>query len=190
MHTAAVSATAVQKSFVTYSAPSPFHKDLALEVTLFESPSLLASTGTTGLRTWEAALHLGRYLCSPRGISCVKDRVIVELGAGTGYLSLLCAKHLGAKYVLATDGSNEVVSDMQNNMVINGLMQGNALEISQLHWGHSLHDSFLNNCESNISYQLVIGADVVSDRGTNLALGQCVISLAGHRRMIHSQYQR
>ena len=159
---AAVTAMATQKSFVTYSAPSLRPQEPAFEITLLETPSLLASAGTTGFRTWEAALQLGRYLCSPRGVLCVKDCAVVELGAGTGFLSLLCAKHLQAKYVLATDGSIEVVNDIKQNVALNDFGQNRVIEVTQLLWGCSLLGSALDSQGDGNDYGLAIGADVVS----------------------------
>lgn len=56
------------------------------------------SSGSTGLRTWTASLHLGHHLL--RSAVRLSPRVI-ELGAGTGFLSTLLTQ-LGHD-VLATD---------------------------------------------------------------------------------------
>lgn len=155
---------AQQKSFVTYTAPS-FATD-APEVTLLEARSLLASSGTTGLRTWEAALLLGTYLFSSAGKYIVQNKNIIELGAGTGFLSILCAKHLEAKYVLATDGSGDVINDLESNIFLNGLEGTGTINAAVLNWGHMLDDEILKGADENRLYDLIIGADVV---GTNLS---------------------
>lgn len=149
---------------MTYTAPS-FATD-APEVTLLEARSLLASSGTTGLRTWEAALLLGTYLFSSAGKHIVQNNNIIELGAGTGFLSILCAKHLGAKYVLATDGSGDVINDLESNIFLNGLEGTEAINAAILSWGHMLDDENLKGADENRSYDLIIGADVV---GTDLS---------------------
>ena len=65
-------------TFVTYTAPTT---DLnAPTVVIYETPSVLASSGNTGLRTWEAALRLGTYLYSDAGRSYVANASILELG--------------------------------------------------------------------------------------------------------------
>lgn len=150
---------AQQKSYVTYTAPS-FATD-APEVTLLEARSVLAASGTTGLRTWEAALLLGTYLFSSAGNNFVQNKNIIELGAGTGLLSIVCAKHLGAKYVLATDGSGEVVNDLESNIFINRLEGTGVIDAGILNWGHMLNEEMLKGTDENRSYDLVIGADVV-----------------------------
>lgn len=161
---------------MTYTAPS-FTTD-APEVTLLEARSLLASSGTTGLRTWEAALLLGTYLFSSTGRYNVQNKNIIELGAGTGFLSVLCAKHLGAKYVLATDGCGEVVNDLESNFFLNGLDGTEVISAAVLSWGHMLTDDMLKGADGNRSYDLVVGADVVgtdlSDIFTFLVLLECI----------------
>lgn len=124
----------------------------------------MASSGTTGLRTWEAALLLGTYLFSSAGNSIVQNKNIIELGAGTGFLSILCAKHLGAQYVLATDGSGQALNDLESNVFLNGFEGTEVINAAVLIWGHMLNDEMLKGADEKRSYDLVIGADVVRDR--------------------------
>ena len=57
-------ASVQQKHYVTYSLSLLDHglgeSDEAPSITLLENRSLISAGGTTGLRTWEAALHLGQ----------------------------------------------------------------------------------------------------------------------------------
>lgn len=155
------SAAAQQKSFVTYTAPNAELN--APRITTLEAPSLLASSGTTGFRTWEAALHLGSYLASEDGNHHVAGQRIIELGAGTGFLSILCAKHLGARHVLATDGSSEVVTDIKVNIDLNEVEEGDLIKTSVLQWGHALIGCPADCRKEGLFYDLAIGADVVGD---------------------------
>ena len=155
-----VSTTTQHKCYVTYTAPlkifdAPF-------VTLFEARSVIASSGTTGLRTWEAALSLGHFLYSSEGKSYVAGRRIIELGAGTGFLAILCAKCLGANTVLATDGSMEVINDLEYNIHLNGLGDSGKIHTSVLEWGQPLNSVIQVSYDSRQEYDLIIGADVVS----------------------------
>ena len=152
---------AQQKAFVTYSAP--YSAEDHYEITLLEAPSLLASSGTTGFRTWEAALLLGQYFCSSVGTHYVHGQSIIELGAGTGLLSLLCAKHLGAQRVLATDGSHQVLDDIQTNLTLNDLSENASIEVAQLQWGHSLIGGIVDPAGKGHTYDVAFGADVVGD---------------------------
>ena len=155
------SAAAQQKSYVTYTAPV---RGLNVaQVILLEAPSLLASSGTTGFRTWEAALFLGAYLSSTDGKHFVTGKRVLELGAGTGFLSILVAKHLGAHYVLATDGSQEVISDLKSNILLNELEDRELIQTAILQWGHTLIGGAVDCRNEKHSYDLALGADVVSD---------------------------
>ena len=155
------SEAAQQKAYVTYTAPIPGQN--TAQVTLLEAPSLLASSGTTGFRTWEAALFLGSYLSSSEGTQLISGKSVLELGAGTGFLSILCAKHLGAQRVLATDGSQLVISDLKSNLHLNGLGGSELIRTAILPWGHALIGGVADCRKDRRSYDLVLGADVVSE---------------------------
>jgi len=94
--------TAVQqKTYVTFTCIAPGRRwsadpDIEPTVTLLERRHLISGSLTTGFRTWEAALHLGSYLLTTEGADLIRDKSVLELGAGTGFLPILCAKHLEA----------------------------------------------------------------------------------------------
>ena len=158
-----VSASALteQKSYVTYTAPTePSDIIASPSITLLEARNLIAASGTTGKRTWEASLHLGTFLFSTQGKQFVHDKNVIEVGAGTGFVSLLCAKHLGARFVLATDGNQEVVDDLSSNVNLNGLRGSTLIKTAILKWGHSLNaQTFVPNNEEGCD--MIFGADVV-----------------------------
>ena len=160
------SSAALQKSYVTYTTPicdAAADDDGELRtVTTLESRALLLASGATGLRTWEAALHLGAYLASDRGNVCVDGKNVFELGAGTGFLSLFCAKHTGARYVLATDGDGGIVDGISANIYLNELEGSNRIESTVLKWGHALIDELLSGQDGERLYDVILGADVVS----------------------------
>lgn len=153
------SEAAQEKCYLTYTAPLSSLR--CPELTLLEARSVLASSGTTGLRTWEAALCLGTFLFSPGGQNLIQGKIILELGAGTGFLSILCAKHLGARFVMATDGNAGVIRDLDSNLVLNNIKDKNVIITAVLEWGHMLPDILCDTPEGNLTYDLVLGADVV-----------------------------
>lgn len=125
---------AQELAYITYTAPqtssssetagsgSGSSETLRTVITR-ESRGLILSSGTTGFRTWEAALHLGTYLSStPEGGALVRGKRVIELGAGTGFLSLLCARHLGALSVVATDREPALLDNIADCIRRNGLM--------------------------------------------------------------------
>lgn len=149
---------AIKYGYVTYTAPSFCLS--APTLTLCEGRSLLASAGDTGLRTWEAALLLGTYLYT-EGRELVHRKAVLELGAGTGFLSILCAKHLGSFHVMATDGSEKCVKNIVANISLNGLEENlQGISAAVLQWGH-LDEEILHSHDVSYQYDLILGADVV-----------------------------
>lgn len=104
---------AQQLSHVKYTAPLHPSSTTGREVNTIESRGLLLSGGTTGNRTWEAALHLGSFLASPAGEALVHGKRVIELGAGTGFLSLFCARHLGVQGVVSSDREPVLIENMR-----------------------------------------------------------------------------
>lgn len=153
---------AQQKSYVTYTLASLSSSNQAYpEITLLEARNLLSGAGTTGLRTWEAAFHLGNYLCSNKEL--VEGKSILELGAGTGYVSILCTKHLNALHVIATDGSDDVVAELPTNFFLNGLQDTSQVEAKELKWGHALIGGEHPEWNEGRNVDIVIGADITYD---------------------------
>lgn len=68
----------------------------------------------------------------------------------------MCSKQLRASHVLATDGSEDVVSSLTTNFFLNGLRDEERIEGKELIWG----DAF-NNTGKKVD--VVIGADVTYD---------------------------
>ncbi|THY21324.1 hypothetical protein D6D00_07155 [Aureobasidium pullulans] len=162
---------AQQRNWVTYtplSKDSP-SLDKEPELKLLENRAVISGAGTTGLRTWEAALHLSSYLIStPELIASIKGKRVIELGAGTGLLSILCASHLGASQVVATDGDEGVVQALNENAAFNDVKD--AMEIGVLWWGRALKGSWMFEKDPSFSCDLVLGADVTYDKSVIPAL--------------------
>lgn len=98
-----------------------------------ECPSVIASGGTTGNRTWEAALALSEYL---QNID-IKGNVL-ELGCGTGMVSIAMImknkSFLTNNHLFITDGDENVVNIAENNYNLN--LPNNANVVFQtLFWG-------------------------------------------------------
>ena len=127
-------------------------------ITFLENRATISAGGTTGIRTWEAALHLGEYLCREQP-ALVQGKRVLELGAGTGYVSVLCAKHLGAAACVATDGAVEVVHSLPANLQLNGL-DGTAVASRELAWGPTPPDWAQ---DAAAPFDVVLGADITFD---------------------------
>ncbi|KAI0133955.1 putative methyltransferase-domain-containing protein [Xylariales sp. AK1849] len=154
-----------QKTFITYSLSLLQCSSESLtqcpQITLLESRNLISAAGTTGLRTWEAALHLGQYLCT--NPSLVQDKGVLELGAGTGYISILCAKLLGARQVIASDGSDDVVANLPENFFVSGLQGSDVISAMDLKWGYALVGGEEPAWNGGKPIDIVLGADVTYD---------------------------
>lgn len=153
------------KRLVTYRLsllPTPVHIDI------LENRLLIAAGGTTGLRTWEAALHLGQFLCA--NSSLVVGKRVLELGAGTGYLSIVCAKYLDAAHVTASDGAEEVVDNLPDNFALNdtpwsySASPDTVISPKLLKWGHALVGTEEAEWNGGRKVDLIIGADITYDQ--------------------------
>lgn len=133
----------------------------ASTITLLERRRLVSGSQVTGFRTWEGALHLGAYLLSDAGRRLVRGRNVLELGAGTGFVAILCAKQLAAKHVTATDGDAAIVDALAANMALNGL-EGPAVKKDVLCWGSDLRGTWVDEDCASSPYHVVLGADIVS----------------------------
>lgn len=131
-------------------------------ITLLERRNLLAGSRTTGHRTWEAALHLGSYLLTDSGRDLIRGKSVFELGSGTGFLAILCAKHLGAQHVTATDGDEMVVDYLKENLLLNDITDEKLITTGTLWWGDELKGTWVEQDCSSHPYDVVIGADIVS----------------------------
>ena len=157
--------SAQKKTFVTYSFPRHSVDGLAAEerlVTLLEARSVISSAGTTGLRTWEAALFLGSYLVSEPGQTMIRGRRVFELGAGTGMLSILCAKYLQVAGIVATDGDEAVVDAIKTNLFLNKLDADNQVRTAALKWGRPIDPTTFPEDYGMDAPDILYGADVVS----------------------------
>lgn len=128
------------------------------EVWIDENRNTLTQDGGTGYRTWEAALALGDYLLQQEFSG---DTNFVELGAGTGFVSLLLAK-LGYASIVATDGDFQVVTRLVNTCERNNLAHVQARVL----WWETENSSDLQGLCHEMHDPVVLAADVLYDPET------------------------
>lgn len=159
--------SAQQKAYVTYAFPRPASDSTSNDraVTLLEARSVISSSGTTGLRTWEAALLLGTYLASEEGQVAIRGKRILEVGAGTGMLAILCAMHLDISGIVATDGDEAVVDAIKTNSFLNDLDVGDSnksvLRTAAFKWGRPVDATTFSEDYGMDPPEVLLGADVV-----------------------------
>ncbi|KAI3317543.1 S-adenosyl-L-methionine-dependent methyltransferase [Xylariaceae sp. AK1471] len=141
-------------------------------IIILERRNLISGSRTTGHRTWEAALHLGSYLLTDAGRSLIKGKSVLELGAGTGFLTILCAKHLGARHITSTDGDENVIDGLKENLALNDLDDKKLVTARTLWWGDEIKSTWVEeDCRSE-PYDIIIGADITYDKVAIAALVQ------------------
>ncbi|CCE86817.1 Piso0_005330 [Millerozyma farinosa CBS 7064] len=135
-------------------------------VVIEETPRVISALGTTGMRTWEAALYLSAYLNS-RNISLEQQRVC-ELGAGTGLVGLALAKYYHRRIapvreIIFTDISIDLLEKIQKTLALNNLsMTDPSIAIRQLAWGSTnVSDRHFEQHPPDVDY--LVAADVIYD---------------------------
>lgn len=142
---------------VTYQVPLD-EKDSYTQIFIKEQRELLASHGTTGFRTWEAAMVFFYYVTSinPDFINAIVHcRNALELGCGTGFLGIFLSKILSNTKFCLTDGSNLVVDLCKENIQLNDV-DNRTIDCKELLWGHQ------DDIKSE-KYDFIFGADITFD---------------------------
>ncbi|PYI16736.1 hypothetical protein BO99DRAFT_339451 [Aspergillus violaceofuscus CBS 115571] len=179
---------AQQLTYIKYTAPPPHHHPTSdsapadptqheqqqqRTTITSESRGLILSAGTTGFRTWEAALHLGTYLATdPTAARAgIARKRVIELGAGTGFLGMFCAQHLQPRSVVVTDREIALIEQIQDCAGRNGLVgededdtPGKRFAAGIWEWGTPLDIPGLGDGEAKgLKFDVALGADLIYD---------------------------
>ncbi|NXK10615.1 EF2KT methyltransferase, partial [Herpetotheres cachinnans] len=154
-------------------------------VTLSESVAII-SGGTTGLVTWDAALHLAEWAIENSAI--FSNRTVLELGSGIGFTGIAICKTCNPKTYIFSDYHHCVLKQLTENIRLNGFVlepettqhiqlqsQGQEAEatnyqnpkliVTELDWGSVTEKQLLD-----LQPDIIIAADVVYDPEIILAL--------------------
>lgn len=131
-----------------------------------ENPRIISGANTTGFRTWEAAVCLSLTLKrnSIWGKYSSLPATVVELGCGTGLVSLLLLqqhqKTPFLKDIYVTDGSLELVENFSSTLSLNDIdLRARNIHLQQLLWG----DNTTNAPDIYRNTDLLVGADITYD---------------------------
>ena len=111
----------------------------------------------------------------------IKKPFIVEIGTGTGAISIACAKEIAGAKVLATDVSKDALALARTNAEVNGLA-GNSSEQSAATAADSTTSASSANAVSTLTFALgdllnAITADVIANvAGDSSAKIDCLIA--------------
>jgi protein-lysine N-methyltransferase EEF2KMT len=124
------------KSQLIYHAPTDLSEP-STPILINEAKNIIGSGHNVGLRTWEASLRLAHYLF--QHMDLVKGKTVLELGAGTGFLSLFCSTILSPKRVIATDYLDQILDSMRENLRLNernpeSSTGGPNIDIAKIDW--------------------------------------------------------
>lgn len=131
------------------------------------------SQGTTGLKTWEASLRLAAYLVQ-HPYHCAKQRRFLELGSGTGFLGLVCARLMMANggqmtNIYLTDFDEQVLERLQESVHLSKCCKPYTDNVPGVHIQSLNWTKVTSRDEDTISYlnevnpDCVLAADVVYD---------------------------
>jgi predicted nicotinamide N-methyase len=147
-----------------FSIPQDDREEQEVTITLVGRRADEAQTlSSTGLTLWRAAPLLCNHLIS-NSESLVKNKNILELGAGMGLCGLVAAV-LGAAAVFLSDGDSDSLSNMRENLERNVHLIPSPARVHslQLKWGHKLEE-FKRKCNLQTSdgcFDLIMGSDII-----------------------------
>lgn len=145
-------------------------------VSIKETPKIISGINTTGLRTWEAALFLSNYLNNFQNPPYdFGNKTILELGGGTGLVSLALLKYYSnhireIRDLVLTDGAVSVFDNFIENTKLNGINvhddveKGPKIWCKQLLWGTTNPEDKENFTQDPIDdVDVIVAADVTYD---------------------------
>ena len=123
---------------------------------------------------WDAAVVLSQYL-ERKDINWIKDKKVIELGAGTGLVGMVAAL-LGGD-VVVTDRKVALNYTKTNVEYNSKSLSDTSLKVTELEWGQ-------NTSVFSAPYDVILGADIVYIEETFQDLLKTLTDLSGDKSII------
>lgn len=140
----------------TFSFPS---NGKTVHIELNDAPLSTSDHTSVGLQSWGSAIILAERICAdPASFNLLDGQPlrVLELGAGTGLLSIAVAKLLPATTVVATDYHPAILTNLAANLRTNFSAAGARVSATELDWARlTLSAPF------DAPFDVVLAADVV-----------------------------
>ncbi|CAI8053244.1 Methyltransferase-like protein 22 [Geodia barretti] len=146
--------------------------------------AMSTSLEKVGQQVWRGALLMVDYLIG-WGNSRLEDSVVLELGAGTGLVSIVAASK--AHHVFCTDTGKSVLELCQRNVETNTTAVGGrsgSIAVRELDWRHPFSESSSagfcwsqEDMDSLSHVSLILASDVVYDNDLTGAFFSCLARL-------------
>lgn len=158
----------------------------SVEVELNDAPLLSQDHTSVGLQSWGSSIVFAERMCANPlafNLAPASPIRILELGAGTGMLSIAAAKlclrsGLGAA-VVATDYHPQVLDNLRSNVDTN-FLSTSPIAVTPLDWQHPVYDSPLRE-----PFDVILAADVIYHPDHARWIKSCVETML--RRPSHAQ---
>ncbi|KAI0274805.1 putative methyltransferase-domain-containing protein [Gloeopeniophorella convolvens] len=167
-----------------FSLPGPDGRPV--EVELNDAPLLSEDHTSVGLQSWASSILLAERMCAGPAAFCLgrttrKEGLrVLELGAGTGMLSIAAAHILArtqismSPLVVATDFHPDVLANLRRNVNSNKDAQG--ILVRELDWSQpNLQDAPFDR-----PFDVILAADVVYEPLHASWIASCVTKLLAH----------
>ncbi|KIY71397.1 S-adenosyl-L-methionine-dependent methyltransferase, partial [Cylindrobasidium torrendii FP15055 ss-10] len=95
-----------------------FNFSNGVKVEMNDEPVTATDHTSVGLQSWASSIHLSERMCADPETYNLRGRIL-ELGAGTGLVSIAAAKISNAELIVATDFHPDVLANLQVNVDAN-----------------------------------------------------------------------
>ncbi|KAI0694444.1 putative methyltransferase-domain-containing protein [Cytidiella melzeri] len=133
-----------------------------IKVELNDAPLLSQDHTSVGLQSWGSAIVFAERMCADQqafGLAPAGHIRILELGAGTGLLSIaaakLCKQTSTAAEVVATDYHAQVLDNLRSNVDTN-LDSSSPITVVSLDWQNPVYNAPLHE-----PFDIILAADVI-----------------------------